>query len=1223
MYLKKLALSGFKTFADDTTLELGPGMTAIVGPNGSGKSNLVDAMLWSLGERSHKSLRAHSSTDVIFNGSSDRKPMGLAEVSLFFDNEDGSLPLDFKEVQVTRRVFRDGEGEYAINKTNCRLRDVVDLFLDTGIGPDAYSIVSQSEIDAILSAKPEDRRNLLESAAGVQKYRARRTETRRKLDRVDADLLRVYDITSELESQLAPLAEQAELAREYDALVARLKVLQLAILARDYDVRLKRMENLLEARGQNQNAVQEGQQQIVELEARESELEKRLRSLEGTMDALQTETTDVVSRLKGAEGGLAVARERRRALTEQQEFLAQEIGLLRARITTAQETKAGQVAELQAATNASASLSSGAADAEAKLGAANARLSEATRELQGLQAKVIELMRAGQSRREAAATGRAETSALQNRLNDLSRLVQTLTEEATQVKTARETAQKELDATKERAQSTLQEIEAARLGLHSAQTAREDVNRAIQAAREKRSSLQSRLNALRELEENMEGVQGGARSVMSAVKRGQLEDRYTLVADAIRAPKELETAIEVALGAGVHNLICDTDSEAKTGINWLKQNRAGRATFLPINTLRPSGISDRTRQLLRERGVRGVASELVEYGPQDRAAVEYLLGRVIVVDDLDVAVQLAKRCEGGARLVTLDGDVVLPGGAMTGGQGKQKSAGLLSRKRELDELQGTLDALQAELQQRDGQLKEAGEAVETAQSTLRATQERANDLRAQIARQEREVEHLEREARRVAQNQSATEAQLNQSKSAIETKSTQQQTHEHEALLMDEQARALDEKVAHAQAVVAERQAEREEIASSVAEVRADYSATQERLQAMRRAIAELDRQAAEYESQIRQRQVSIERAVGEDAQIVSNEATLVSSLAELQKRRDELETLGQQGRAERAAAVQQLEEAGQGLRKHRSTLHTAEEELHRVEVRIASTETEITETVRRFEEEFCLTPEEALPHRDDIEQKQVALEEISDISSKIGAMGNVNVGAIQQHEQVQERLEFLSSQRDDLEQSKNQLEEIIADIDGRTREQFMKTFEGVKAAFDELFKRVFDGGTTFLALTQPDNLLETGIELRVQPPGKGAQDISLLSGGERALTALTFMLALLRVHPSPFVVLDEVDAPLDQSNVGRFTQLLREFTDKTQFIVITHNNGTMQAADVLYGVTMQKPGISTVMSVRLVDDLDDPLDELANGSHANGNGAARNGHAGNGTALAQTASAT
>ncbi|MDQ3812344.1 MAG: AAA family ATPase, partial [Armatimonadota bacterium] len=440
MHLKRLTLSGFKTFADDTRLEFGSGITAIVGPNGSGKSNLVDAILWALGERSNKALRGHTPTDVIFNGSTERKPTGLAEVSLFFDNEDNALPLDYKEIQVTRRLFRDGESEYAINRTHCRLRDVLDLFLDTGVGPDSYSIVSQSEIDAILSAKPEDRRGLIEGAAGVQKYHARRNETRRKLDRVQADLTRVADIMHELESQLGPLAEQAELAREYHNYLARLRTLQLAVLARDYETRLKRMEVLREAHAQAEQTVQSSQQEIGRLEASETALEGRMRDLEETMDALQTETTEIVSRLKATEGAIAVARERRRALTEQQEFQAQEIGLLRARIANAGESSAAQRAELEAALQASASLAGAAADAEARLGAANAQLSEATRELQTLQAKVIELMRASQSRREAAAGGRAEAAALQNRLHDLQRLAESLHGEVEQVSAAQKKA---------------------------------------------------------------------------------------------------------------------------------------------------------------------------------------------------------------------------------------------------------------------------------------------------------------------------------------------------------------------------------------------------------------------------------------------------------------------------------------------------------------------------------------------------------------------------------------------------------------------------------------------------------------------------------------------------------------------------------------------------------------------------------------------------------------
>jgi len=1209
MHLKRLSLSGFKTFADDTRLDFGPGITAIVGPNGSGKSNLVDAILWALGERSNKALRGHAPTDVIFNGSSDRKPLGLAEVSLFFDNEDNSLPLDYKEIQVTRRIFRDGESEYSLNRTQCRLRDILDLFLDTGIGPDSYSIVSQSEIDAILSAKPEDRRGLIEGAAGVQKYHARRNETRRKLDRVQTDLTRVADIMHELEGQLGPLAEQAELAREYHNYVARLRTLQLAVLARDYETRTRRMEGLREAHAHTTETIHANQQEIGALETSEAGLEGRMRELEGSVDALQTETTDVVSRLKATEGSIAVARERRRALTEQQEFQAQEIGLLRARIANANESSAGQRAELEAALQSSASLSGAAADAEARLGAANARLSEATRELQTLQAKVIELMRASQSRREAAAGGRAEAAALQNRLHDLQRLSESLHGEAEQVAAAQQKARAELEATRVRRGKAEAKITATRDEWQQNQREQAAAADALNAAREKRSALQSRLGALRELEENLEGVQGGARSVLSAVKRNQLPDRYTLVADAIRAPHEIENAIEVALGAGVHNLICSADEDAKTAIAWLKRNQAGRATFLPLPNLRPGSVSERTRALLRTPGVRGVASELVRSNDAHRAAVDYLLGRVLVVDTLDVAVELAKRVEFGVRLVTLDGELVLPAGAITGGQGKQKASGLLARKRELDTMEQNVATLNDELQRHGAAVQAAAGVVQKAQEAWRAAQEEANELRAQIARQEREVEHLEREARRVATHREATESQMAATQATVATKAAQQGEHDQAAAALDEQARTLDEAVTAAQDVVARRQAEREEIASSVADVRAQHSATQERLSAMRRAIGELERQVREFEAQIAAKQTSIEKAAGEDAHLVANESELVSRLAHLQQRREELETALSAARAERHASLLRLEEIGAALREKRAVLHNAEEELHRIEVRIASTETEMQDMQRRFSEEFTVTLEEALPHRDMIEQKQLALDEIEVLRDKITGLGNVNTGAIQQHEQVAERLGFLTTQRADLENSKAQLEEIIADIDQRTRERFLTTFHAIQAQFDELFKRVFDGGETHLTLTNPENLLETGIDLRVQPPGKAAQDISLLSGGERALTALAFMLALLRVHPSPFVVLDEVDAPLDQSNVGRFSQLLREFTDKTQFIVITHNNGTMQAADVLYGVTMQQHGVSALMSVRLVDELETATSNGA-GHNGNGhNGTARNGH--------------
>ena len=1187
MYLKSLALSGFKTFADDTRLEFGPGITAIVGPNGSGKSNVVDGILWALGERSNKALRGHAPTDVIFNGSAARPQMGLAEVSLFFDNADKTLPLAFDEVQVSRRLFRNGDSEYSLNNTNCRLKDVVDLFLDTGVGPDSYTIVSQRDIDAILSAKAEDRRGLIEGAAGVQKYRARRSETRRKLDRVETDLLRVLDITSELETQLAPLAQQAELAREYDNYVRRLRELQLALLARDYDVRLKRRAALNEQKTAGDAAVQTARATLAQLEETESQLETQMRALEAQMDVLQSETTDVVSRLTAEEGAIAVARERRRALTEQQEFQAQEIGLLRARIVAARESIAGQRSELDAAQTASAGLSDAAAQAEAQLGAAAQSLSEATRELQKAQAQVIETMRASQSKREAAAAARAQAESLNARRADLEKLAATLTKEIEAAASTRAQSDAQLKESKARASAAEKRIEAARERISDAQREYSQHGETLNATREKRSALSSRLNVLRELEENLEGVQGGARALLSAVKRGQIGDDFTLVADAIRAPQELEQAIEVALGAGVHNLVCAGDADAKSAIAFLKKNQAGRATFLPLESLRPSSAGERTRGVLRENGVRGLASELVSFDKSLRPAVEYLLARVLVVDDLEVATKVARRCDFGTRLVTLEGELVLPGGAITGGRGRQKAAGLLARKRELDEAEAKIGALQKEIETKNAAQNEARAALDDAQKTLRVAQDEAGEARQQVARQEREVEHGEREERRIRENLRATQAQLSQIGAQLQTRAAQQEGDEKEAGVAEERARVLDAAVSAAQEIVAGKQREREEIASSVADVRAEYSATHERQNAMRRAVAELEKQVRDFESQIESKQSSIARAAGEDAHLVTREAGHVSALAQLQARRDALEKEFAAWREARQSGLKSVEETGKSLRETRRALHENEEESHKIEVRLASTEAEIAESERRFAEEFEMEIEEALPHRETIESKQAAQEEIESLKEKVGQLGSVNVGAIAQHEQVKERLDFLTAQRADLDAARAELDEIIQDIDNRTRERFMTTFTAIAREFDVLFQRVFDGGTTHLSLTNPDDLLETGIDLRVQPPGKGAQDISLLSGGERALTALSFMLALLRVRPSPFVVLDEVDAPLDQSNVGRFSQLLREFTDQTQFIVITHNNGTMQAADVLYGVTMQQQGVSKLVSVRLVDDTE------------------------------------
>ena len=911
-------------------------------------------------------------------------------------------------------------------------------------------------------------------------------------------------------------------------------------------------------------------------------------------------------------------------MSEQGEYQAREIGLLRARATTTREQITATQSAIKNAGQENSGLNVAAAHAESQLGAANARLSEAARELQIVQNGVIETLRAGQQRREQIATARAEISGLENRLDELEHLGKGGGQEleslrATHKLAATSMGELRVNIADESAQT------AARESLNAARLAAKNAGETLRDARENRAKMASRAAALRELEENLEGFAGGTRAVLSAVQKGELPDDYTPVADAIRAPQELELAIEIALGAGVNNLICPDNSSAKTAIEWLKRRSAGRATFLPLDSLRSSGLGHRTLDVLNDQSVRGLASELVECDAQFGKAVDYLLGRILIVETLQDATRLARRCDNGARLVTLDGELVLPAGAITGGAGKGRGSGLLKRKRELDEFEAQLDALQLQIEAATSMLSQSQDDVSARENELRIAGENHNELRRQGARQEREVEGLEREIRKSSGQREAIESQMRAARAQLATKLAARDVEQNAAESDEAKGKELERAIEGARAVVGTRQSEKDAISAEVADVRAQFGAAQERLHAMRREVGELERGIKEAEAQIKIKQSQLDRAEVEDAEIVRAEIEMVAQLEEWTQRRADLELAARKAREQRGQALERLEEIGAGLKAARQHLHGAEDELHKIEVRIASTQAEIADMERRLRDEFALVPNsviecletgaplrifepiveaeneeletpadagieveavdadqsgenakiagpnalktpaqelELLLAESKIEEpkapawaldfflrdanfdRRAAAREIEELTRKVSGLGRVNLGAIAQYEAVKERLDFLLEQRDDLQTARGELNAIMAEIDGRMKSQFLETFSAIRAAFAETFARVFGGGVTHLSLTDPDNLLETGIELRVQMPGKAAQDISLLSGGERALTALSFMMAILRVRPAPFVILDEVDAPLDQSNVGRFTDLLREFTD-------------------------------------------------------------------------------
>lgn len=1185
MYLKGLNLVGFKTFADRTQLQFGRGITAIVGPNGSGKSNIVDGILWALGERSLKSLRSHAPTDVIFAGNGDRRPTGLAEVSLTLDNHDSRLPVQFSEVTITRRIFRDGESEYFLNKTPCRLRDIQEMLLDTGIGADTYAIVSQREIDSLLSAKPEDRRELFEQVAGVQKYRFKRAEAKRKLERTEQNLTRVRDIMYELENQLEPLRAQAEYAREYQNYLDRLRFLQLALLAHDYDVRLRRLETLLEQRRQVTAGWEQANALIAELENTERALDARLRAMEETVAVLQRETTTVITNVKATEGKIAVARERLRALSEQREFQQQEIGILAGRAEAAREQIGAHQQEWETLQQTLERLNADMLERSTALSEANARLADLATALEEKRNRSLTLAARISDKRNALTATHTNRHHFQERVTALQNLLAATHAEREQVNRSLTVAARrsvELQQALDGMEQTLRQCRE-KLERLDAETA--ERSNARNALREQMSAVQSRLRALQEMEASFEGLFAGVRAVMQAAKEGRLPGKFALVADVLRVPQPFETAIEVALNSALQNIIAHDEPSVKEAIHFLKTTQSGRATFLPLPLLRPLSLLPQTRQVAQRPGVCGIAIDLVQFDEVYRPAAEYLLNRLIVVQNLDVALALSRQVETGCRIVTLEGELVLPAGAITGGAGKQRTSGLLQRKREIEELREQLAVSSERERLLREQLAALQDEVVATQAQLRSFEQTRTEHLSVCARHEREMEHLDREHTRLERTCEQIQSDLENLSRAASESEREEESLRAELSALEQAAQSVDAEIETLQHQWTAQQTQREELSRLVAEMRAQQAAVQERSAAVERSIAQLEQQAREFSETTESRRVSIARSLEEETRLAQQIAAEEQSLAQLTQAQAEKERAFEAWRRERHEILQRLEETTQRLRQQRQTLHQIEEEMHRIELRETQTHTEMEEMQRRFREEFNTTAEDALPRKDDIESKQLALDEIAVLKENMAAMGEVNLGAISQQQQLTERLDFLRTQRDDLERAQADLEGIIADIDQRTRDQFILTFNAVAREFDVLFKRIFDGGKTRLSLTNPDNLLETGVDVRVQPPGKAEQDLMLLSGGERALTALALMLALLRVKPSPFVVLDEIDAPLDETNVGRFTELLREFADTSQFIVITHNKGTMEAADALYGVTMEERGVSKLVSVRLTEE--------------------------------------
>ena len=1182
MYLKALEIQGFKSFPDKTVLNFGEDITAIVGPNGSGKSNVSDAIRWVMGEQSSKSLRGAKMEDVIFGGTEKRSQMGFAQVTLVLDNTEHIFPrMEESEVAVTRRYYRSGESEYYINKQSVRLRDVNELFMDTGMGREGYSIVGQGKIDEILSVKSADRREIFEEAAGISKFRHRKEETERKLERTEENLVRINDKIAELELQVGPLRSQAEKAKKYLILRDELRTLEISVWLENLDkiktdsIKLNTDYALAQQELERANAA------LDELYAASEQFAEKAHANDMEQERLRTECAELDAKRSEEDAAVAVLRtgiEHNRASIERVENdLRDQSG--RAESLTAQiAAKHARIEELAAQ----------AAELEEELRAFLAQAEELARTA-GEAGSEVEALRAREALAASdAADCRADMSAINAGLAELSERRTALEAESesvdgqlTEKRRAASASRRALEEAQEEADAVRNIISGHTLKMEG-RVKREETARqkSIDLTMEK-NNLDSRIHLLSEMEKEYEGFNKAVRLIMQAAEKNTLRGVHGPVANLMTTDKRYAVAIEIALGAGMQNVVVDREEDAKSAINFLKQRDGGRATFLPLTAIRGDVL--REAGVEREYGYVGVASQLVQFDKRYAEIFNNLLGRTVVVEDMDCGIAIARKYSNRFRIVTLDGQVLNRGGSMTGGS-VSRSAGILSRANELKELTARREALTEKL---DAALREADEAkrdLNAAQYELdvaREQQRGAEDAVLRLTGEKKQYDMLleslrTRESDIAAELESIT-ARTEELKKAAAAREEEIKKHEAEAARCRAES---EEKLAGQNELQRDSAHLGDEIAARKSTL-AGFTAERETTE---RALGDLETLAQQMRGDEDGRRALIEdyraKIKAAEEEIAQHDAVTASLRADAEKRRAELAELAEAKltlEGERSANDRRYRECNELL----SQTQTAAGRLEQKRVTAAMEEKQILD---KLWESYELSHSAAQEQRIELESVPKASRRINELKREINGLGNVNVGAIEEFDRVNTRYTYLTGQRDDVEKAKEELLGVIENITSEMTVIFKEQFALIRESFQETFLELFGGGKATLELEDENAVLDCGIEIKVQPPGKALKTLSLLSGGEKAFVAIALYFAILKVHPTPFCVMDEIEAALDEPNVIRVAHYMRRICDKTQFIVITHRRGTMEAADVLYGVTMQERGVSKVLTINMND---------------------------------------
>ena len=1182
MYLKNIEVHGFKSFAQKINFEFHNGITGIVGPNGSGKSNVGDAVRWVLGEQSAKQLRGGNMQDVIFSGTETRKPLSFASVAITLDNSDHKLPVDFNEVTVTRRLYRSGESEYLINGSACRLKDINEMFYDTGIGKEGYSIIGQGQIDKILSGKPEERRELFDEAAGIVKFKRRKATTIKKLQDEQANLVRVTDILSELTRQLGPLERQSETARIYLARRDTLRELDVNSFLLENEETSRELKELDAKNTQANEELEENQKAYEQTKVEYDRLEEELEQLNVQMDQLREETQNKAIRRQQLDGEIKVLREQISAGVQNEEHYKNRLQTIETDLKERQEALESQEAEKSQLHAALLEAKKRQEAEEDRLSNIQAQIEECSQAVENGKNEIIELL-------NTRATTKGKAQRFDTMMEQIDIRKAGISQRQLHLKTEEAQQQTELSKAKEKFQgitTLIQDMNA------ECQRLDNEVHKITDELKKQNSQMEigqsayhreaSRLESLKNITERYDGYGNSIRRVME--QKDRVPGIKGVVADLIQVNKEYEIAIETALGGSIQNIVTDNEQTAKHMIEFLKKNRFGRATFLPLNSINTrSGFTQ--RDALKEHGVIGLASELVTTGPEYAGLATYLLGRVLVVDHIDNAIAIARKYRHSLRMVTVEGESFSPGGSMSGGSFKNNS-NLLGRRREIEELESSVKALRKDMDDMQKAINDNRSRRNVMRDTIADLQEKLRQQYVaqntakmninQVEAKTREIQagygEIQREQMEIRRQ--IEEAEADHSKIAEELKTSEQDEKELETFIQNKQEELENWKT------------EEQEISRKLEALRLEASTAQQKESFAAETLNRLDHEMEALHQEEADIHETLELGGEENErkrQSVENLEAVIATLAQDEtKAKAQLESW-QTVKDEKNTSHKAFFEKRDELSGRISLL---DKECYRLKSQIEKLEEHRESQISYMWNEYEITPNNALQYKkEELNDLKAMKKEIAQVKDEIRKLGNVNVNAIEEYKEISERHAFLSGQYEDLKTAEAQLENIIQELDEGMRKQFTEKFQDIQREFDKAFKELFGGGKGTLELEEDVDILEAGIRIISQPPGKKLQNMMQLSGGEKALTAIALLFAIQNLKPSPFCLLDEIEAALDDSNVGRFAGYLQKLTKNTQFIIITPRRGTMNAADRLYGITMQEKGVSTLVSVDLVEN--------------------------------------